>query len=133
MRIDVNELYKEENDCWFHISDYQPMIDAFGKVAVQVDDYDYQGDTRVLYDNDGSIGILIFGWGSCSGCDALQACTTMEEVQELCDGLQDSIKWFDSREEALAYVTEKDWKLEWCWHSEETKEFIQEVTDYLSR
>ena len=133
MRIDVNELYKVEDDYWFYISDYQPMIDAFGEVAVQVDDCDYQGDTRVLYDNDGSIGILIFGWGSCSGCDALQACTTMEEVQELCDFLQDSIKWFDSREDALAYVTEKDWELEWCWHSKETKEFIKEVTDYLSR
>ena len=50
--IDVRTLYKEEegNYGWY---DYQPMVEAFGNVVVQVDDDDYQGDTRVLYNNNG--------------------------------------------------------------------------------
>lgn len=132
-RIDVNKLYTLDEEWWFCISDYQPMIDAFGNVVVQVNDNDYQGDTRVLYDNDGRIGFLIFGWGSCSGCDALQACENMGEVQQLCDSLQDSIKWFDSKEDALRWAKEKDWAAEWYWHEEEGKKFIREMTDYLSK
>ena len=130
MKVDVRELYKGENPSWLY--DYQPMIDAFGKVAIQVDDDAFQGDTRVLYDNDGKIGFLIFGWGSCSGCDALQACVTFYDVQELCDELQNDIKWFDSKEDALKWAKEKDWATEWFWHEEEGKEFVQKVIEYLS-
>ena len=77
MKIDVKELYKDESWGWY---DYQPMLNAFGKVAIQVDDDAYQGDSRLLYDENGKIGVLIFGWGSCSGCDALQACGSLEVV-----------------------------------------------------
>lgn len=132
MRIDVKTLYKEPDGGWFHIGDYQPMVDAFGNIAIQVDDGFYQGDTRVLYDNDGRIGFMIFGWGSCSFCDALQACKNMEEVQELCNELQDGIKWFDSKEDALKWAKEKDWETEWSWHSSEGKRFVQEAIEYLS-
>jgi hypothetical protein len=133
MNVDVRKLYNKDEGLYFHISDYQPMIDAFGKVVVQVDDDDYQGDTRVLYDNDGRIGFLIFGWGSCCGCDALQACDTMDDVQELCDDLQRDIKWFDSKEEALKWAKEKDWETEWFWHEEEGREFVQKIIEYLSK
>ena len=68
-------------------SDYQPIVDSFGNVLIQVDDADYQGDTRVLYEKDGKYGYLNFGWGSCSGCDALQACCNIEEIQELINSL----------------------------------------------
>lgn len=111
-QIDVRTIYdpKDLADDWFCISDYQPMIAAFGKIAVQVDGHNYQGETRVLYDNDGKIGHLIFGWGSCTGCDALQACRTVEDVQKLCDELQDDIKWFDTATEALEWFSTHDWE-----------------------
>lgn len=128
-RVDVTELYGKEK-YWY---DYQPMINAFGNVVVQVDDNDYQGDSRVLYDNDGRIGWLIFGWGSCSGCDALQACDTIDEVQKLCNELQDDIKWFDNKEEALLWVNGRDHEAEWYWHCDESRDFLQKVKDYLLR
>lgn len=131
MKVDVREIYKGEDPSWLY--DYQPMIDAFGKVAVQVDDEDYQGDTRVLYDNDGEIGFLDFGWGSCRGCDALQACCTFVDVQELCDGLQDSIKWFANKEEALLWAKEKDWATEYYWHEEKGRDFVRKMIEYLEK
>ena len=128
MKIDVRELYPEDECYW---SDYQPMLDAFGNIAVQVDDDDYQGDSRVLYDENGEIGLLIFGWGSCSGCDALQACGSLEEVQELCDKLQEDIKWFDDKKQALEYFTSHDWQGDYSWHQTETKEFVNKCIEYL--
>jgi hypothetical protein len=132
-KIDVRKLYKEMPNEWFGVYDYQPMVEAFGNVVVQVDDNDYQGDTRVLYDNDGKIGFLVFGWGSCSGCDALQACGNIDEVQELCDELQDDIKWFANKEEALQWTKEKDFATEYYWHISEGREFVRKVVEYLSK
>ena len=60
-------------------------------------------------------GILIFGWGSCSACDALQACRNWEEVAALRDDIARGIRWFESAGDALAYVREHDWSLEWTW------------------
>ena len=133
-KVDARELYREEVDSeYFSAYDYQPMINAFGKVIIQIDDDDYQGDTRVLYsDYGGGIGFLIFGWGSCSGCDALQACRNIDEVQELCNQLQNDIKWFNSKEEALAWARQKDWEAEWFWHEKEGRMFVRLVMDYLN-
>ena len=129
MKVNVKKLYTNENTYWF---DYQPMLDAFGKIVVQVDDDDYQGDSRLLYNENGKIGALIFGWGSCSGCDTLQACRSLEEVQELCDNLQEDIKWFDNKKQALEYFTNHDWQGDYSWHQMETKEFVNRCIDYLS-
>ena len=150
--IDVTKLYSEEIEDFnkyshydgprrsgrypwglrhIFIYDYQPMIDAFGKVAIQVEDHDYLGDTRVLYDNDGRIGHLIFGWGSCSGCDALQGCNTVEDVQELCNDLENSIRWFDTKEEAIEWFENHDWEGDWTYRDDNTKDYIRKVLEYL--
>ncbi len=128
MKVNVKEVYKESIIGW---GDYQPMLNAFGKIVIQVDDCDYSGDSRVLYDDNGKIGCLIFGWGSCSGCDALQACDSLEEVQGLCDSLQNDINWFSNREEALEWFTTHDWLGDYCWHESETKEFVKKSIEYL--
>ena len=126
--IDVRKIYPNSDNEW---ADYQPMLEAFGTIIVQIDDDDYQGDTRVLYDNDGKIGHLVFGWGSCSGCDALQACTTYDELQELCDQLQESIIWFEDKKTALEWFVSHDWKGDYSWHSRETREYVNFVMEYL--
>lgn len=133
MRVDVKTLYGCERPRFWGWTDYQPMLDAFGNIVVQIDDHDYQGDSRVLYDEAGRIGILIFGWGSCSGCDALQACKSIEDVQQLCDELQDEIKWFDDKNQALQWVLTHDWRGDYSWHRErnETQTFIAKCVDYL--
>lgn len=127
--IDVKNLYKEERFGWY---DYDPMIEAFGNVAVRDDDRDYQGDTRVLYNNGGRIGHLIFGWGSCPGCDALQACGSLDDVQELCDSLEESIMWFETPKAALEWFTSHDWRGDYSWYYNETREYVDKAIKYLS-
>jgi hypothetical protein len=126
--VNAKELFPNIN---FVDLGYQRIIDAFGKVAIQVDDQDYSGDSRVLYNEDGKFGVLIFGWGSCSGCDALLACNTHEDIQEVIDGLQQSIIWFDDAASALYYFQNHDWQGDFSWHYKETKEFVEKCIAYL--
>lgn len=125
----VDRLYpRDPNESYYWgESSYQPMIDDFGQVLVQVDDNDYQGDTRVAYFKDGKYGFLNFGWGSCSGCDALQACNSREETAELIEETERSIIWFDTLDELKAYITDELRKQSYYWHEDEWKEFADAV------
>ena len=111
-------------------ADYQAIIEAMGEVLIQVDDSDYQGDTRVLLKGDRGYGFLIFGWGSCTGCDALQGCSSWDEVQDLADDLESDVKWFDSLDALKAWWTMKDHALEWYGSQKETKDFEQKLMAY---
>ncbi len=131
------ELYPEhakdeqENGYFYVPGDYQPILNEFGEILVQVDDQDYQGDSRVLYRDGSRFGWLQFGWGSCSGCDSLLACGSMEDVQELIGQLQSEIKWFDSKKEAIKFFETHDWQGDYSSHADGQKEFIRRSLEVL--
>ena len=127
----IDEDYTED-DTYHHFSgDYQPMLNEFGEILLQVDDNSYQGDTRVLYRDGTRYGWLNFGWGSCSGCDALQACYTIEEIQSLMDSLYSEITWFDSPTGALEFFKTHDWEGDYSHGYQEQARFITEATVIL--
>lgn len=128
MRLQARELYPDAGG-WF--SSYDPIVEALGNVVIRVDQKDYQGDTWVLYNNDGQYSYLCFGWGSCSGCDRLQGCDTYEEVDELIAELKESIIHFDSLDEARTYFNDEARKFNYSWHYQEFKEFMKGVNTYL--
>jgi len=134
----ANELYPEhakieqEGKYFYGPSEYQPILDEFGEILVQVDDKDYQGDSRVLYRDGSRFGWLQFGWGSCSGCDSLQACDNMKDIQELIDQLHSEIKWFDSKEGAIKFFETHDWQGDYSRHGDEQKEFVRSVLEVLN-
>jgi len=90
------------------------MIDHFGEILWKESTHDYQGDTLVLYKHrtEDTYGVLHIGWGSCGGCDALQACTCWEQVNHLLNELRDSIIW-GSFEEIYAYLNSHDWEADY--------------------
>lgn len=113
---------------------YGQLLESFEvEVLHRVDDDDYQGDTRVLLRDGDRYGILTFGWGSCSGCDALEACRDYEEVTELRDGLWNRVHWEPSREAMLEYVNDKDWPLEYSWSSKEHRQFVADIKKMLAQ
>jgi hypothetical protein len=128
----AKELYDvKEEDVEYGFYNYQPILDSFGDILCQKDEVDYQGDSWVLYEKDGKIGYLCFGWGSCSGCDSLQACQSYNDVDELIEKLYFQIRWFDSIQEAYEYFINKNWEGDYSWSIEEFQEFIKEVKDIL--
>ena len=84
--------------------DYTPIINNFGEIILREDEDGYHGDTHVVIKSDNKFGYLVFGWGSCSGCDRLQACETYEDIQELMDSLYNDIKWFESFNSLKEYI-----------------------------
>lgn len=119
-------LYPEAGEGNFFCSpyDYDPIIRFFGQVLAQVNDDDYSGDTRVLLRKDDRYGFLIFGWGSCCGCDALQVCSSYQEIDDLISKLENDIKWFDTLTEAQAYIADdQERQGSYYYHQEEWDEF----------
>jgi len=91
------------------VGDYDPIIQSFGVVLVQEDLGCYQGHTvAVLQDCDKGFGFLAFTYGSCSGCDVLQSCSTYAEVDEVIDELENSIRWFSSLQEIKDYIADDE-------------------------
>lgn len=134
----IKEIYPkhewdiEHKDGFTEQSDYNPLLESLGhEILLKMDDEDYQGDSRILFKNGNSYGLLIFGWGSCSGCDALQACQSWKELEDLRNQLVNDIKWFDSSEDCLKYVKSHNWEGDFSWHAKETKEFVSKSVKIL--
>lgn len=94
---------------------YRELVESTGvAILVEDSDDDYQGDTRMLVKRGRQYGILTFGWGSCSGCDALEAAeNNVEDLTELRQELYDGIHWERGPRAMLNYVEAKDWSLDY--------------------
>lgn len=79
---------------------YKDLSRIIGQIVVHKSIGDYQGDTLILFYNkkEKMYGVLNFGWGSCSGCDALEGCEDLDDHVNLFLHLQDSTKWMSSDE-----------------------------------
>lgn len=129
---DAAAAYDSPVEDWGYAYNYGPIIESLGTVVVQVDDEDYQGDTRVLLRRgDEEWGHVIIGWGSCSGCDALQACSSWSEVRDLREQIANSVRWFASTREAMDWFTHHDWGLDHAWHADETKKYLSQAATAL--
>ena len=123
----INEVYSDRDE-WCGWSDYNPMLQSFGyKILVQKDQKSYSGDSWLLFKDNARYGYLCFGWGSCSGCDALQACKTLEEVDELRHSIHNSIQWFDTLAGCQEYIKTCTENVHWYSGEEAFEEFIEEV------
>jgi hypothetical protein len=101
----------------------------FDQVVLEDEEGDYQGTSYLLVRKGGQWGLLIYGWGSCSGCDALADCNDFRgDVVELRDQLYNSITW-GTAAEMREHIATRDWSLDWVGH-EET--FLKFRTDALT-
>jgi len=129
---DIREVYPKEIEPFYGPSDYRPLLESLGhEILLQVDDQDYQGDSRLLFRHGDRIGYLHFGWGSCSGCDALQACETYAQIEALRTELDGAINWWPSAGEALAWFESHDWEGDHTYHYEEQQRFVSMAKDKL--
>lgn len=113
--------------------DYEDLLDSFEyDVVLSADDNDYQGDSYRVFKNGNMYGLLVFGWGSCSGCDALQDADESPnremEVLGLRSDLHDSIIW-NSFEDMAEYVQNKDFEGEFYYHTWEGRKFVNDLKE----
>lgn len=116
-----------EDNLWsYGPGDYSPIINYLGDVLVRHDDSDYQGDTFALVKR-ARYGFVKIGWGSCSGCDSLQACNSERDVLELFEDIQDSVKWFDTLDEVKKFIESENRNYEYYSSSSAWNSFRDEV------
>lgn len=132
----VEEVYPRlgDNGYFDGPGDYNPLLESFGySILFKTDDDDYQGDSWILFGDGERFGYLQFGWGSCSGCDALLASNSYQDIDELRQQLMESIVWWDSAREALKWFKEHDWDGDYSRSNERLKEFRRDVEAELWR
>ena len=100
-------------------ADYRTLVDIMGTVLVETNTGGYSGNSLYLLHRDGRFGLLIFGWGSCSHCDAIQSCDSREDVQELCDLLFSQIKWREMWESMRELIFADSLPLADTWRGED--------------
>lgn len=113
--------------------DYGPVDEFVGKAVVSVSDGDYQGTTRILYQNkeDPSLyAVREYDWGSCSGCDFMQGCNTWDELLEYVQHAVDGVEW-GTASETLKVLDKMEADTR-EWRQEEVKEFIAESRKFLN-
>lgn len=93
---------------------------------------DYQGDILMIVRNKaGQFGVLTTGYGSCSGCDALEACYGFKEEEDnLARDLINSVIWHDP-ENIIEYLDNKDWEGSYYGQAQELSDFIKEIRKEL--
>lgn len=97
--------YEDSPYSWpTNLPSYGQIVETFGEIVAEAEDDDYQGDSLYLVLKDGQYGVLTFGWGSCSGCDALEAVSGQKDLDELQDDLERGIRWYDTADEVLSSV-----------------------------
>lgn len=124
-RKTAKELYPGMGEDFYGPDNYSPIIESLGDaVALRFDTDDYTGDSWVIYRNKKGWSFLNFGWGSCSGCDALQSCSTYEEIDALIGRLEQSIRTFQSAKEALIFFVSHDWGGDYSWANDTFYHFL---------
>ena len=81
------------------------------QVLVDVTEGSYQGDYWYLLRRGEDVTV---GYGSCSGCDALEAVEGDFDAEYLLGlEVEQRIQWFPTPSACLAYLANKDWALEY--------------------
>lgn len=117
---------------------WESLIESFDySILLNHEFGDYQGDLFFLLEDAAPtyyrVGFLVFGYGSCSGCDSLQACANKEEVIELRDKLHTEIHWEDSPKEMLTFLHNRDAPLYWYGAKTNWEEFLGKARRVLSQ
>jgi hypothetical protein len=120
---------------YFEIHDYDELMECIdGDIVDHAYENNYQGDAWFMFKNNNMYGYLVFGWGSCSGCDELQGCSNVDDVEKLLISLDMSIIW-KTKEEMLEYFKTKDWTLEFYYGNIDSyfNKFKDRVIAYLEK
>lgn len=111
---------------------YTDLIDSMEvEVLAEVDEDKYQGSSWLIVKDGERYGYMSYGWGSCSGCDALAACADAQDATDLRDELWNGIRWENSAAELLTYFVETDWELKWEYHASEFQAFLVAAKNVL--
>ena len=126
---DIEGKWMDQDYPWFDGS-YADLVEDFGTVVLSESFGTYQGDMFYIFKKDGRYGFLTIGYGSCSGCDALEACQSISDLYDLQASLRNDIVWFSTLEKLKFYVLSENTELQWYAHEDGWNDFALKVKNY---
>ncbi len=106
---------------------------GMGLEVLEAEDFGaYEGDTLLVVTVGARYGWLLFGWGSCSGCDPLEGCRSLADLTSLRDDMYADIHWEDSREALADWLHDRDWEGQWLYREAGAMEFVRRAEAMLS-
>lgn len=114
--------------------DYVELLASCGaEVIVEVVEGSYQGQGFVLLKRGAEYGYASYWYGSCSGCDSLQASHSVEEIDKERIGLIESIHWDTDRARLLEHIKADRSFTDSNWDDVDTQpEFLAKATTALT-
>lgn len=88
---------------------YEDIVKSWGWTVLNFETFgSYQGDHLALLERGAEVGLIVFGYGSCSGCDELESITPYgydegepvdwSPVTNFATQLRESVHWESSRD-----------------------------------
>jgi hypothetical protein len=118
---------------------YYDMVRSQGKVIHESVIGDYQGDYIYLVESpNGKIGFAVVGYGSCSGCDALQAAMDYGDSERNLNDLWESVVsgiYWGNAQEIFDYVNNEEanrfyyYESDWVNARQEINEILNSMID----
>jgi hypothetical protein len=102
---------------------------------------EWQGDYVYLLSHSGRVGVAIIGYGSCSGCDALEGTDTgrgqipwreYQPIMDLSRSLRESIRWFAEPDDVLAWLESSKAENNWWYYDEEIATYVRSYMQSLA-
>lgn len=115
--------------------EYSEMLKEPGwQIIRDVCSGDYQGQYGFLLreESSGRFGVVFISYGSCSGCDALQACQTWDDLSNLRDDVLNTITWFNTPVEAVNWFESRDWETQAAYYEKDFGQFKIDCISYLA-
>lgn len=134
LKIEAKDIFTKDPNCtqWDYWSgDYYGILDAIGESLCRETLGYCQGDILALLKRESQYGFVSIGYGSCTACRASQACTTLEDFQDLVDSIVKRVQWFNTQQEAADWFKNHDW--EGDYYGEESKGFVEDCLEILER
>lgn len=146
MTVDLEDLKKVLDDSGYGIRyipdpeggetylDYSKLLELMDyEVLFEKSCGSYQGDLVFLLKHpEKGFGFTVVGYGSCSGCDALEACDSVSDVHDLMQTLDNHITWRESKIELAGFLAIRDKANHWHWNDDEVNAAADEIVDILS-
>lgn len=117
---------------------YHALVASFGFTIIAEESFgSYQGDLVFVLEDRDKRGWLVVGYGSCSGCDQLEAVSPWgddedsdwTDVISLRDELASEVRWFDSHEELVEWLKGETFSNQWYYYEDEMKHFVKGFID----
>lgn len=90
----------------------------------------WQGDYVYLLKNKDLYSLVVVGYGSCTGCDALQSCNNDQEFNELYEDIIRRIVW-GTKQDMLNDLNNEE-NNRWYYHEDEWVDIRKDVIEILS-